>query len=357
MYILGIESTAHTFGVGIVDKNGNLLANQRNLFTTTKGGMLPRLVADTHIEVFDKVLQDACDEASININEIELISFSQSPGIGNCLKIGATVARCLAEKLKVPLIGVNHCIAHLEIGKIASQNGKLNDAILLYASGANTQVIGYEAGKYRIFGETLDMGIGNFLDTFARYAGLGFPGGPKIQELAEKSNELVDLPYLVKGMDVAFSGQLSYLQKYFDEGKELSVLANSVQEYAFAMLIEVAERAMAHTGKTELLLGGGVACNTRLKEMAQKMCEQRDANLHTVPNSLNVDNGTMIAWAGYLKFLGTLGVKFESKSQLSKLNFNSLLEKYKKIEDVGKDYIFSTVNPYLRTDEVDINYL
>lgn len=356
MYILGIESTAHTFGAGIIDKNGNILANARNLFTTQKGGMLPRVVADTHIDVFDKVVSDACKEAGIEINQIELIAFSQSPGIGNCLKIGATVARCLSEMLNVPMIGINHCIAHLEIGKIASLNGKLNDPILLYASGANTQVIGFEAGKYRIFGETLDMGIGNFLDTFARYGGLGFPGGPKIQELAEKSNELVELPYLVKGMDVAFSGQLSYLQKYFDSGKDLSVLANSVQEYAFAMLIEVAERAMAHTGKNELLLGGGVACNTRLREMASKMCEDRNAKLHTVPNSLNVDNGAMIAWAGYLSFLGQVGIKFESKAQLAKLNFKELIEIYN-LNTNHSDYIYSTVNPYLRTDEVDINYL
>jgi len=169
---------------------------------------------------------------------------------------------------------------------------------MLYASGANTQVIAYEAGKYRVFGETLDLGVGNFIDTIARYMGLGFPGGPKIEKLAEEcqnKDELLELPYSIKGMDVAFSGLQTKLKNYLDARKGVPSLGDSpnldvktgkkehsieklsyaMQETVFAMLVEAAERALAHTGKEELLLGGGVACNSRLQEMARIMCEER----------------------------------------------------------------------------------
>src|SRR3989338_1742784 len=106
-----------------------------------------------------------------------MFSFSQGPGIAPALLVGIKFAKEIASNLKIPLIGVNHCVAHLEIGKLLT---KSNDPVLLYASGANTQIIAYEYGKYRIFGETIDQGIGNFIDAFARYIGLGFPGGPKI---------------------------------------------------------------------------------------------------------------------------------------------------------------------------------
>lgn len=183
MISLGIESTAHTFGIGIL-KNKEVLANVKDLFTTDKGGLIPVKVAIHHSDVCDKVLEDAIKKAKITMNDVDIISFSMSPGLGHTLRIGATVARTLAVKYNKPLVGVNHAIAHLEIGRMLSG---FNDPILLYASGANTQVIAYDGGKYRVFGETLDNGVGNFIDSFAREAGLGFPGGPKIEELAKKA--------------------------------------------------------------------------------------------------------------------------------------------------------------------------
>jgi N6-L-threonylcarbamoyladenine synthase len=235
-------------------------------------------------------------------------------------------ARSLASIHKKDLIGVNHCIAHLEIGRLVTT---AKDPVLLYVSGANTQVIAYEGGKYRIFGETLDMGAGNFIDTFARNLGLGFPGGPKIYELSLKAKKLVPLPYTVKGMDVSFSGILTNLEQKYKSGQfSKEDLAHSMQETIFAMLIEVAERAMAHTGKQELLLGGGVACNKRLQEMARIMCNERGAKCFIPPNELLVDNAAMIAWQGILQY-----------------NAGERL----KIKD-------AKVNPYLRTDDIKVNW-
>src|SRR3989344_1992468 len=178
MLCLGIESTAHTFGAAVVTGKGKILSNVRDLYTTESGGLIPAKVAIHHVDCCAQVVRQALLEANITAKDIDLISFSQSPGIGHCLRIGCMAAKSLALQLAVPLIGVNHCIAHLEIGRLLC---KAKDPVMLYVSGANTQVIAYEAGLYRIFGETLDIGVGNFLDAFARTLNLGFPGGPKIE--------------------------------------------------------------------------------------------------------------------------------------------------------------------------------
>ncbi len=294
---LGIESTAHTYGVGIVSGK-KVLANCKDSYTTESGGIVPSEAAEHHVKVKEKVLKEALDTAGISLEDVNLVAYSHSPGLAPCLLVGMKEAKKLALQLGKPLIGVNHCIAHLEIGKLLTD---ARDPVLLYASGANTQVIAFAEGKYRVFGETLDMGIGNFIDSFARYCGMGFPGGPKIDELASKGGKYIELPYSVKGMDVSFSGLLTNLKQKYDSGKyRLEDLAYSLQETAFAMMVEVSERAMAHLGKEELLLGGGVACNTRLQEMCEIMCRERGGNSFVPEMSVLVDNAAMIAWLGII---------------------------------------------------------
>ena len=180
MITLGIESTAHTFGVGIV-KNGKVIANKRAMYTTESGGIIPMESAKHHKNVKNEIYFEALDEAGIKEKNIDVLAFSQGPGLAPCLLEGMRFAKELSKRLDKPVVPVNHCIAHLEIGRLT----KAKDPVMLYVSGANTQIIAYAAGKYRVFGETLDLGVGNFIDTFARFAGIGFPGGPKIQELAE----------------------------------------------------------------------------------------------------------------------------------------------------------------------------
>jgi len=327
MISLGIESTAHTFGVGIVDSDGKILANVKDSFTTKKGGIIPFQAAQHHIEVVDSIIKKALKNSKIKLKDIDIVSFAQGPGIGQCLRIGTFCARILSQKLNIPIVPVNHAIAHLEIGKLMS---KAHNPVLLYASGANTQVIAYEAGKYRIFGETLDQGVGNFLDSFARHIGLGFPGGPKLYELSLKSKNFIELPYVVKGMDVSFSGLLTNLKHKFDSGKfTVEDLAFSMQETVFAMLVEVSERAMAHTGKNELVLGGGVACNKRLQEMCKIMCKERNAEFFVPDNEFLVDNGAQISWLGILKYKKNKKVRLEE----------------------------TAIKPYERTDDVKVTWL
>lgn len=320
---LGIESTAHTFGVGIVAFDGRILANAKRQFTTQSGGMIPSDVAKHHEEVKELVLQEAMQKANISWKDISLISYSAAPGLAPSLLVGMKFAASLAKEHKLPLVGVNHSVCHLTIGDLIC-NAK--DPIYLYVSGPNTQVIGFTGGRYRVFGETLDVGLGNMLDKFAREIGLGFPGGPKVEQLA--TGKYLELPYSVKGMDVSFAGMLTKALRLFKAGASKEDLCFSLQETAFAMLGEVSERALAHTGKKELLLIGGVAANKRLCKMLDIMCHERGAKFHAVPLEFSGDQGVMIAWQGVLQF--------------------------KAGETVDPDK--AEIRPYERIDEVSVNW-
>lgn len=319
MHILGLEGTAHTLGVGILDEEGNVLANVMKSYKP-KEGIHPREAANHHASNMLPAINEALETAGILREDIGLVSFSQGPGLGPCLRTVATAARALSLALKVPLVGVNHCIAHIEIGRLTTD---CSDPVLLYASGGNTQVIAFSRGRYRVFGETLDIGVGNMLDKFGRMNHMPFPAGPEIERRASLAKGFVELPYSVKGMDVSFSGILTAA---LNSSSPLDDLCYSLQETVFAMLTEVTERALAHTGKNEVLLGGGVARNKRLRGMVETMAAERGARAYAPPGPLCVDNGAMIAWTGYIMY---------------KVGCETPLEK-------------SAVMQNYRTDEVDI---
>jgi len=303
MITLGIEGTAHTVGIGIVeDKNGscNVLSNLFDIYRPEHGGIHPREAANHHAEIISDLIKDSVEKAGISFDDIDIVSFSKGPGLGPCLRTAATAARALSLSLDRPLVGVNHCVAHIEIGR-GTISG-CTDPVLLYTSGANTQVIGFAEGRYRVFGETLDIGIGNCLDKFGREAGLDFPCGPKIEKLALKGDKYLELPYSIKGMDIAFSGLMTAAVSYIKKGERLEDICFSIQETTFAALTEVTERAMAHIDKSEVLLGGGVASNNRLRQMVDIMSSERDGSFFVPEKSLCVDNGAMIAWLGFLMY-------------------------------------------------------
>jgi N6-L-threonylcarbamoyladenine synthase/protein kinase Bud32 len=310
MRTLGIESTAHTFGAGVVE-DGRILSNIRDMYIPEEGGIHPREAADHHVKVGSNVVQNALSEAGIEETDLDLVSFSKGPGLGPCLRVGATIARVLSLKNKIPIIGANHCVAHLEIGSLLGAK----DPVLLYTSGGNTQIIAFVKGRYRVLGETLDIGVGNMLDKLGREMGIPFPAGPKIEKLAkgesipgitvdgmEEELELIELPYSVKGMDISFSGIMTAALSQWRNGVSLPSVCYSIQETCYSMLCEVTERAMAHIGSDEVLLGGGVACNSRLKEMIDTMAKERGGKSYAPPPPLAVDNGSMIAYLGEKMF-------------------------------------------------------
>ncbi len=325
--MLGIEGTAWNLSAAIVNEK-DVIAEVTDTYSPATGGIHPREAAQHHAKyastVIRKVLEEA-KEKGVTSSDIDAIAFSQGPGLGACLRTVATAARMLAITFDVPLIGVNHCLAHIEIGRWKTP---ARDPVTLYVSGANSQVLAYRMGKYRVFGETLDIGLGNAFDKFARNAGLSHPGGPKIEQLAKKSTNYIPLPYVVKGMDLSFSG-LSTAATEALKRNSLEEVCYSLQETAFAMIVEVTERALAHTGKREVLLAGGVGANMRLREMLDIMCADRGVSFHVPEKRFMGDNGAMIAYLGLLMY-----------------NAGDILS----IEN-------SHVNPNFRPDDVDVTWL
>lgn len=381
---LGIESTAHTFSIGIVDEEGKIYSNDRIIFKTEKGGIHPRDAAELHSKEAKNVLERALNNGGFLIKKIDnkiiiydalfelskyfensiiryheepwnryrylllengieiriennrvvsndknykrkseeylkdindferyinLISYSAGPGLYPTLLQGYFVAKLLSKKLDVPIIGVNHLISHVEIVKMYN---KFYDPLVLLVSGANTMLITYANKRYRIIGETLDIGVGNFLDKVGRLLGIGFPAGPKIEEFAKKGKNIIDLPYNVKGLNLHFGGLYTHIKRIIEsKNYDIYDLCFSIQETVFAMLDEIVERAIAYTGKKEFGLTGGVAANKRLQEIFREMAKERGIKFGTVPIDLANDNGAMIAWTGILWFKNNVeGEKF-----------------------------------------------
>lgn len=323
MNVFGLEGTAWNLSAAVVDEKDVLLERSAT-YVPTRGGIHPREAAQHHADhmadVVGRVLRGARDESI----EINAIAFSQGPGLGPCLRTVATAARVLSMKLDVPLVGVNHCIAHIEVGKWRTG---ARDPAVLYVSGGNSQVLALRRGRYRIFGETLDISVGNMLDKFARNAGLPHPGGPRIEERALSAKSYIPLPYTVKGMDFSFSGLATAASEALKK-HDMADVCHSLQETAFAMLVEVTERAMAHTMKDEAMLVGGVGANRRLGEMLEIMCRERGARFFLPERKFMGDNGSMIAYTGLLMLKSGVVTPIES----------------------------SHVRPGYRTDEVEVRW-
>ncbi len=321
---LGIESTAHTIGVGICESsNGKIkvLANAKRLYRPPQGvGIIPRVAADHHAEFLAPVLHEALSTAGVSLREIGLFSFSRGPGIGQCLRVSCAGAKFLASKYGKPLLGINHCQAHLEISR-----GLLGmeDPLYVYVSGANTQLItgnkargrlaaepGGRAGRaaasepaiqprFAVLGETLDMGLGNLFDVFAREAAFKYPHGSEVAKMAAQG-EYFPLPYTVKGMNFAFAGLLTSAVREIGK-RRTEDICRSLMETSFAEICEAAERALCLTGKNEVTVCGGVAQNAMFAGMLAKVCEGQSSRFGVVAPEYNADNGAMIAYTALLE--------------------------------------------------------
>lgn len=347
---LGIEGSANKIAIGIVNEGGTILANERQTYITPAGtGFLPRATADHHCREIIALIQQALAEAKVTLHDIHVICYTKGPGMGAPLSIGAVVARTLSLRWGIPLVGVNHCVGHIEMGRVVT---KSENPVILYVSGGNSQVIAYADHRYRIFGETIDIAVGNCLDRVARLLNVSNDPAPgyNIEQLAKKGTKLLDLPYTIKGMDMSFSGILSFVEmltrhpQYEEEseleGKSVEVevlergrghgnskgkgkrgnagvpnlqlspeerfnrndICFSLQETIFSMLIEVTERAMSQVKANDVLIVGGVGCNERLQVMMRKMAQERGGQCFDMDHRYCIDNGCMIAYAGLLAF-------------------------------------------------------
>lgn len=318
MKALGIEGTAWSLSVGVVDEQ-NVVLIENKPYIPKEGGIHPREASQHHSENIADLLSVVFDK--VDKKDVDVIAFSQGPGMGPCLRVAATAARLISLKLGKPLVGVNHCLAHVEVAKWATD--ALNP-VVLYVSGGNTQLIARRGDRYRVFGETLDIGIGNAVDKLARHMGLKHPGGPRIEKLAAQGSKYHELPYVVKGMDLSFSGMVTAAQKLYDNGVSPEDVALSFQETAFAMLAEVTERALAYLSLDEVLLVGGVGANSRLQEILKLMCEDRKARFYSPPNELMGDNGAMIAYTGLLMYKHGYETKIEESGARPDFRINDV---------------------------------
>ena len=297
---LGIESTAHTFSCAVLErkgKHGEILSDVRKIYAPPDGeGIHPREASRHHVENSSTALSEALKEANVSISDLDIISYAGGPGLGPCLRVGAVVSRALASYYEIPIFPVNHALGHIELGKMLT--GAKNPLVLL-VSGGHTMLLAFLNKKWRVFGETLDITLGQLLDQFGRSIGFASPCGKKIEELAEKKSKYIQLPYSVKGNDVSFSGLLSATKDVVDEGVEEACY--SLQETAFAMICEATERALAFTKKKELMIVGGVAANKRLSNMLQSICKRQNCKFFVVPQKFAGDCGSQIAWQGLLE--------------------------------------------------------
>ena len=297
---LGIESTAHTFSCAVIEKKNNkgkILSDIKKIYRPASGeGIHPREASRHHIENSANVLSECLMAAKTSIKDIDVISYAAGPGLGPCLRVGAVVARSLSSFYKIPIYPVNHAIGHIELGKLLT-NAK--NPLVLLVSGGHTMILAFVKNQWRVFGETLDITLGQLLDQFGRSIGFASPCGKNIEESALKSSKYVNLPYSVKGNDVSFSGLLSATKSVAK--KNMSDACFSLQETAFAMICETVERALSFTGKKELMIVGGVAANKRLSEMLNEVCKRHGCTFFIVPIQYAGDCGSQICWTGLLE--------------------------------------------------------
>ncbi|MCP4646117.1 MAG: tRNA (adenosine(37)-N6)-threonylcarbamoyltransferase complex transferase subunit TsaD [bacterium] len=310
MITLGVESTAHTLGIGI-SRNGKVLSNAHDIYKPKGEGIIPRKAADHHMEVLPQILQESLSKAQISLDEVDLFSFAQGPGIGAPLSVGCVAAKTLALKYSKPLMGVNHPYAHV---KIAESLTRLKTPLILYVSGGNTQILMEEKGKsekpsvsslgqssrFRVLGETLDIGIGNLFDSFARATNLEYAHGSTLEKLA-KGGKYIELPYTVKGMNLSFTGLQTAAIRALDSHSAKDV-SYSLLETSFSMCCEALERALFLTRRKSILLCGGVAQNKRLQQMLNILAKEDKVKFGVCPDEYNRDNGAMIAYAGELLY-------------------------------------------------------
>ncbi len=305
LYVLGIESTAHTFGVSVVgEEEPFILSDVRRHYRPERGGILPREVASFFSRVAGEAVGEALREAGVGPRDLAGVAVALGPGMGPALRVGATVARALAAAYSKPLIPVNHAVAHIEIARFTTG---LLDPLVVYVSGGNTTITTFLEGRYRVFGETLDIALGNLLDTFSREVGIAPPyvvGGRHAVDRCAEGGDYVDglLPYVVKGQDVSYSGLLTAAlraARRLGRGR-LADVCYTLREIAYSAIVEVAERGLAHTGKGQLTLTGGVAASDVLREKLRLMAEARGVDYKPVPKRYAGDNGAMIALTGLL---------------------------------------------------------
>jgi N6-L-threonylcarbamoyladenine synthase len=301
--ILGIETSCDETAVGIVHGR-KLLANVISSSVEEHarfGGVVPEIASRAHLEAMQPVIAQALNDAQVKLEDIDAIGVTAGPGLIGALLVGTSAASGLALGLDKPLYGVNHLSSHLAVDAL-DESHKLGPAIGLLVSGGHSSIIQVNdiAQSVQVLGATIDDAAGEAFDKIARLLGLDFPGGPEIDKLAKEGNEsAIDFPRGLSDTDYdfSFSGLKTAVARYLQKTPDVkrADIAASFQEAVVDVLLNKSLAACASTGIDTLLIAGGVAANSRLRQLAAQRCATAGVLLRTPPTALCTDNGAMVA--------------------------------------------------------------
>jgi N6-L-threonylcarbamoyladenine synthase len=314
--ILAIETSCDETSISLV-KNGrevlsNIIYSQISIHQEY-GGVVPEIASRKHIEVINDVLTKAVQESGVNLEQIDAVGVTYGPGLVGALLVGINFAKGLAYSLNKPLIGVNHIEGHICANLIANKNLEPPFLTLVVSGGHSHLVIMEAYGQYKVVGKTRDDAAGEAFDKVARSIGLGYPGGPLIDKAAKDgNNKAIDFPRVMlekDSFDFSFSGLksavLNYQNSMHMKNIEINIsdVAASFQEAVVEVLVSKTIGAAKTFNIKKIALAGGVASNSRLREMMKKSCVDEKFDFYYPPAVLCTDNAAMIGCAAYYKFL------------------------------------------------------
>ena len=306
--VLGIESSCDETSVAVVKNGREVLSNV--IDTQIKiheqyGGVVPEIASRNHIEAISRVAKTALEEAKISFEDIDVVAPTYGPGLVGALLVGVSYGRGLAYALNKPLVGVNHLEGHIAANYITHPD--LEPPFLcMLTSGGNTQIVYVkDYCDMEVLGRTRDDAIGEAFDKVARVVGLGYPGGPKVDKLAQKGQPTIDFPKThFENLDFSFSGIKTAVINLHHKNPEVSKedLCMSFEKAVTEVLIENITKAIEQTGIKKIVLAGGVSANTHIRSEFEKL-EKQGIKIYKPDLKLCTDNAAMIGAAGYYRYL------------------------------------------------------
>lgn len=307
--ILGIESSCDETSVAIVKNGREVLSNVINTQISIHelyGGVVPEIASRNHVENISPVMKEALKEANVKIDDVDGIACTYGPGLVGALLVGVSYAKALSYAANKPLIGVNHIQGHIAANYITYKD--LEPPFLtLLISGGNTQlVLVKDYTKFEILGKTRDDAVGEAFDKIARVIGLGYPGGPKMDKLAQEGTPNIVLPKVhIDGLDFSFSGLKTAIINLHHKTPDINKadLAASFEKDVAEILLENTKKAVKETNINKIALAGGVSANSYIRKEFKELEEKEDIKVYYPELKLCTDNAAMIASAGYYNYL------------------------------------------------------
>ena len=307
--ILGIESSCDETSVAVVKNGREVLSNVINTQISIHelyGGVVPEIASRNHVENISPVMKEALKEANIKIDDVDGIACTYGPGLVGALLVGVSYAKALSYAANKPLIGVNHIQGHIAANYITYKELK-PPFLTLLISGGNTQlVLVKDYTEFEILGKTRDDAVGEAFDKIARVIGLGYPGGPKMDKLAQEGTPNIVLPKVhIDGLDFSFSGLKTAIINLHHKTPDINKadLAASFEKDVAEILLENTKKAVKETNINKIALAGGVSANSYIRKAFKELEEKENIEIYYPELKLCTDNAAMIASAGYYNFL------------------------------------------------------